>query len=71
MSTSYLDRQAVDTTTPAGKALFQMLGVFAEFRRQAQAAEQRHPGWPVDNQTLDAARGGSGLMADKTRIEHT
>ena len=29
----YLDRQGVDTTTPAGKALFQMLGVFAEFER--------------------------------------
>jgi hypothetical protein len=29
----YLNRQAVDTTTPAGKALFQMLGVFAEFER--------------------------------------
>ena len=29
----YLHRQAVDTTTPAGKALFQMLGVFAEFER--------------------------------------
>ena len=29
----YLERQAVDTTTPAGHALFQMLGVFAEFER--------------------------------------
>jgi DNA invertase Pin-like site-specific DNA recombinase len=29
----YLDRQGVDTSTPAGKALFQMLGVFAEFER--------------------------------------
>jgi DNA invertase Pin-like site-specific DNA recombinase len=29
----YLDRQAMDTTTPAGKALFQMLRVFAEFER--------------------------------------
>jgi DNA invertase Pin-like site-specific DNA recombinase len=29
----YLDHQAVDTTTPAGKALFQMLGVFAQFER--------------------------------------
>jgi DNA invertase Pin-like site-specific DNA recombinase len=29
----YLEKQAVDTTTPAGKALFQMLGVFAEFER--------------------------------------
>ena len=29
----YLEKQAVDTTTPAGRALFQMLGVFAEFER--------------------------------------
>ena len=29
----YLERQAVDTTTPAGRALFHMLGVFAEFER--------------------------------------
>jgi DNA invertase Pin-like site-specific DNA recombinase len=29
----YLRQQGIDTTTPAGKALFQMLGVFAEFER--------------------------------------
>lgn len=29
----YLHRQAVDTSTPAGRALFHMLGVFAEFER--------------------------------------
>lgn len=29
----YLHQQGVDTTTPAGKAFFQMLGVFAEFER--------------------------------------
>lgn len=29
----YLHRQAVDTSTPAGRALFQMLGIFAEFER--------------------------------------
>ena len=29
----YLDRQGIDTTTPAGKAMFQMMGVFAEFER--------------------------------------
>jgi DNA invertase Pin-like site-specific DNA recombinase len=29
----YLHQQGLDTTTPAGKALFQMLGVFAEFER--------------------------------------
>lgn len=29
----YLHKQALDTTTPAGKAMFQMLGVFSEFER--------------------------------------
>jgi DNA invertase Pin-like site-specific DNA recombinase len=29
----FLQQQAVDTTTPAGKAMYQMLGVFAEFER--------------------------------------
>src|SRR6516225_8344562 len=29
----FLHQQGLDTTTPAGKALFQMLGVFAEFER--------------------------------------
>ena len=29
----YLHQQAVDTTTPAGRAMFQMCGVFAEFER--------------------------------------
>ncbi|MDH3713040.1 MAG: recombinase family protein [Gammaproteobacteria bacterium] len=29
----YLHQQGLDTSTPSGKALFQMLGVFAEFER--------------------------------------
>jgi DNA invertase Pin-like site-specific DNA recombinase len=29
----FLQQQGLDTTTPAGKAMFQMLGVFAEFER--------------------------------------
>jgi len=29
----YLHQQGFDTTTPAGKAMFQMLGTFAEFER--------------------------------------
>jgi DNA invertase Pin-like site-specific DNA recombinase len=29
----YLHQQGIDTSTPAGKALFQMMGVFAEFER--------------------------------------
>jgi DNA invertase Pin-like site-specific DNA recombinase len=39
----YLDRQAVDTTTAAGRALFQMLGVFAEFERSIMQ-ERIHAG---------------------------
>jgi DNA invertase Pin-like site-specific DNA recombinase len=30
----YLHRQSLDTSTPAGKAMFQMLGVFSEFERE-------------------------------------
>ncbi len=29
----YLDQQSIDTTTPAGKLLFQLTGAFAEFER--------------------------------------
>ena len=29
----YLHQQGLDTTTPGGKAMFQMMGVFAEFER--------------------------------------
>ena len=29
----YLHQQALDTTTPSGRAMFQMCGVFAEFER--------------------------------------
>ncbi len=29
----FLHQQAIDTTTPSGRAMFQMLGVFAEFER--------------------------------------
>jgi DNA invertase Pin-like site-specific DNA recombinase len=39
----YLHQQALDTSTPAGKALFQMMGVFAEFER-AMIRERVHAG---------------------------
>jgi DNA invertase Pin-like site-specific DNA recombinase len=29
----YLHQQGLDTSTPAGRAMYQMLGVFAEFER--------------------------------------
>ncbi len=37
----YLHRQAVDTRTPSGRAMFQMLGVFAEFERTMIQARVR------------------------------
>jgi DNA invertase Pin-like site-specific DNA recombinase len=63
----YLDRQAVDTTTPAGRALFQMLGVFAEFERSiiqerihAGIARARvsgtKSGKPIGRARIDATR---------------
>ena len=39
----YLHQQALDTSTPAGKAMFQMMGVFAEFER-AMIAERVRAG---------------------------
>jgi DNA invertase Pin-like site-specific DNA recombinase len=39
----FLRQQGLDTTTPAGKAMFQMMGVFAEFER-AMIAERAAPG---------------------------
>ncbi|WP_020562066.1 recombinase family protein [Methylosarcina fibrata] len=39
----YLHQQAIDTTTPSGRALFQMCGVFAEFER-SMIQERVHAG---------------------------
>jgi DNA invertase Pin-like site-specific DNA recombinase len=39
----YLEKQAIDTTTPSGRMLFQMLGVVAEFER-ALIQERIHAG---------------------------
>jgi DNA invertase Pin-like site-specific DNA recombinase len=36
----YLHRQGLDTSTPAGKALFQMMGVCAEFERAMIVGEE-------------------------------
>ena len=63
----YLERQAVDTTTPAGRALFQMLGVFAEFERAiiqerinagiARAREKgTKSGKPIGRAKIDATK---------------
>jgi DNA invertase Pin-like site-specific DNA recombinase len=64
----YLHQQAIDTTTPAGRALFQMLGVFAEFER-AMIRERVKAGLAAARARgvrLGAPRKGSRLIA---RIE--
>src|SRR6516225_3273972 len=43
----YLEKQAVDTTTPAGRALFQMLGVFGEFERARAREQATKSGQPI------------------------
>src|SRR5262245_63624891 len=37
----FLRQQGLDTTTPAGKAMFQMMGVFAEFERANDSGRSR------------------------------
>jgi DNA invertase Pin-like site-specific DNA recombinase len=60
----FLHQQGIDTTTPAGKAMFQMMGVFAEFERSmirervnagiARAkAEGKHCGRPFIDTKLE------------------
>jgi len=51
----YLERQGVDTSTPAGRALFQMLGVFAEFER-ALIQERIRAG--IANATANGTKSG-------------
>ena len=79
----YLHQQAVDTTTPAGRALFQMMGVFAEFERAmirerinaglARArAEGKRLGRPpvaeaVAEGVLEALAAGQGIRATARR----
>jgi DNA invertase Pin-like site-specific DNA recombinase len=74
----YLHRQGIDTTTPAGKAMYQMLGVFSEFERElirervlagmARARSQgKHLGRPRVDATVEAAvratlAGGIGIV---------
>jgi DNA invertase Pin-like site-specific DNA recombinase len=62
----YLHQQGVDTSTPAGRAMFQMMGVFAEFERamivervragmQRARAEGKHLGRPLLPETTRLA----------------
>ncbi len=74
----YLHQQGVDTTTPGGRALFQMMGVFAEFERammrdrikaglaraRAQGKRLGRPPVPpeVEQAIRDARAEGKGML---------
>src|ERR1051325_29960 len=80
----YLRQQAVDTTTPSGRALFQMLGVFAEFERgiirervqagvdRARAAGKRLGRPRLDQKLATKVRASllAGLSIRKTAQRH-
>jgi DNA invertase Pin-like site-specific DNA recombinase len=65
---AYLHQQAVDTTTPGGRALFQMMGVFAEFER-AMIRDRVKAGFA--NSRAKGVRLGAPPTGDKmvTRVE--
>ena len=59
----YLHQQGIDTTTPAGKAMFQMCGIFAEFERsmiqervRAGLKRAKAQGKRLGRPTIDAKR---------------
>ena len=74
----YLDQQSIDTTTPAGKLMFQVCGAFAEFERSMiqqsvraglkRAAEKgNYPGRPKIGEALEKRiqtqlRAGKGML---------
>ena len=80
----YLHQQGVDTSTPAGTALFQMIGVFAEFERsmivervksglRRAVAQGKKPGRPrVDQETeqkvLKLLKDGIGIKRTARKV---
>jgi len=74
----YLDQQNIDTSTPSGKAMFQMVGVFAEFERsmiqervKAGLARARKEGKrlgrppvssEIEDKIRDARKEGQGML---------
>jgi DNA invertase Pin-like site-specific DNA recombinase len=61
----YLHQQAIDTTTPSGRAMFQMCGVFAEFERamivSASIRGWRGPGPRASGWAAATRRTASGV----------
>jgi DNA invertase Pin-like site-specific DNA recombinase len=80
----FLHQQGIDTTTPAGRAMFQMMGVFAEFERAIIIQERVRAGLKrarSEGQTLGRpppdsaragkanARGSKGAWAQRGRAQ--
>src|SRR5262249_11907220 len=81
----FLHQQGLDTTAPAGKALFQMMGVFAEFERSMIAervraglkrakAEGKQLGRPriapeLESRILAALKAGQSIRSVAARFE--
>jgi DNA invertase Pin-like site-specific DNA recombinase len=66
----FLHQQALDTTSPAGRALFQMLGVFSEFER-AMIRERVIAGLErakAQGQTLGRPKVGKGMEREIARL---
>jgi DNA invertase Pin-like site-specific DNA recombinase len=80
----YLKEQGVDTTTPSGRALFEMAGIFAAFERamvrmraQTGIERARAAGKRIGRPKIDSARAGAiratltdGLSIRKTAKLH-
>jgi hypothetical protein len=74
----YLDQQNIDTTTPAGKLLFQITGAFAEFERSmirqrinAGLARARAQGKRLGRPRLAADKGGPGPAPFRPRSRNS
>jgi DNA invertase Pin-like site-specific DNA recombinase len=72
----FLRQQRLDTTTPAGKAMFQMLGVFAEFERsmirervRAGLARAKDEGYPRSWRTPSPGRPGVRKIAERFGVD--
>ncbi len=78
----YLHQQGLDTSTPAGKAMFQMMGVFAEFeramivervkaglkraRREGRVGGRPRVSTQIETQVLALLKAGKGIRATAT-----
>ena len=80
----YLDQQAIDTTTPSGKLMFQVTGAFAEFER-SMIRERVHAGLKravangkvlgrpqvsgeIERRVIRELRKGSGILSTAKKL---